>query len=256
MSTVRWTAEQFAACRAGRVARLADERRLGLVEVGNAGRGGDSGNVSSNDNRNVPSNVPLCARVSDAGRAGTRISADETPSPGAGLRNQPQLQRNLSDGLAPHQAAHWVRLELPWPPSGNHATRHTGAGHYSTARHRAYRAAVARAVAVTRASGGCDTSRDAPCGSVTETVSKRWRLALCAEFRPPDRRRRDLDNLAKVLLDALQHASVYEDDASIDLLVLRRGPPVVGGSVTVELWPDSGDARRGPWTIAPHSGED
>jgi crossover junction endodeoxyribonuclease RusA len=39
---------------------------------------------------------------------------------------------------------------------------------------------------------------------------------------PPDRRRRDLDNLLKPTLDALQHGGVYEDDSQVDLLVVRR----------------------------------
>jgi len=39
---------------------------------------------------------------------------------------------------------------------------------------------------------------------------------------PPDRRRRDLDNLLKSVLDALEHAGVYADDSQVDLLVVRR----------------------------------
>ena len=42
---------------------------------------------------------------------------------------------------------------------------------------------------------------------------------------PPDRRRRDLDNLLKPALDALQHAGVYEDDSQVDWLVARRRAP-------------------------------
>lgn len=36
------------------------------------------------------------------------------------------------------------------------------------------------------------------------------------------RRRRDIDNLTKCVLDALAHAGVYEDDCQIDDLRVRR----------------------------------
>jgi crossover junction endodeoxyribonuclease RusA len=48
------------------------------------------------------------------------------------------------------------------------------------------------------------------------------RIALAMDAFPPDRRRRDLDNLLKPTLDALQHGGVYEDDSQVDLLVVRR----------------------------------
>jgi crossover junction endodeoxyribonuclease RusA len=52
---------------------------------------------------------------------------------------------------------------------------------------------------------------------------------------PPDRRRRDLDNLQKPLLDALQHAGVYEDDSQVDLLLSRRRERRDGGQVVVTI---------------------
>jgi crossover junction endodeoxyribonuclease RusA len=51
------------------------------------------------------------------------------------------------------------------------------------------------------------------------------RIALAMDAFPPDRRRRDLDNLLKSTLDALQHGGVYEDDSQVDLLVVRRCEP-------------------------------
>jgi Holliday junction resolvase RusA-like endonuclease len=48
------------------------------------------------------------------------------------------------------------------------------------------------------------------------------RIALAMDAFPPDARRRDLDNLLKPVLDALQHGSIYEDDSQVDLLVVRR----------------------------------
>lgn len=49
------------------------------------------------------------------------------------------------------------------------------------------------------------------------------RLAMTIEIYPPDNRRRDIDNTAKAVLDALGTANVYEDDFQIcDLRLVRR----------------------------------
>jgi crossover junction endodeoxyribonuclease RusA len=61
------------------------------------------------------------------------------------------------------------------------------------------------------------------------------RIALCMDAFPPDRRRRDLDNLVKATADALQHAGVYEDDSLIDLLLVRRRNPVASGRLDVQV---------------------
>jgi crossover junction endodeoxyribonuclease RusA len=52
---------------------------------------------------------------------------------------------------------------------------------------------------------------------------------------PPDRRRRDLDNLPKAVLDSLAHAGVYEDDSQIDLLIIRRCDPIKGGKLKIRI---------------------
>jgi len=52
---------------------------------------------------------------------------------------------------------------------------------------------------------------------------------------PPDRRRRDLDNLQKPLLDALEKAGIYEDDSLIDLLVTRRMAICPSGRIVVRI---------------------
>jgi crossover junction endodeoxyribonuclease RusA len=61
------------------------------------------------------------------------------------------------------------------------------------------------------------------------------RVALCMDAFPPDRRRRDLDNLAKPTLDSLEKARVYEDDSQIDLLIIRRRDVVRGGRLDVSV---------------------
>ena len=54
------------------------------------------------------------------------------------------------------------------------------------------------------------------------------RLRVEIEAFPPDKRRRDLDNIFKVLLDSLQHAEVYVDDSQIDYLCVQRMPERLG----------------------------
>lgn len=53
----------------------------------------------------------------------------------------------------------------------------------------------------------------------------------------PDKRTRDLDNLAKGILDAITHAGVIGDDSQIVDLRLRNMREVVnGGRIVVRLW--------------------
>ena len=73
-------------------------------------------------------------------------------------------------------------------------------------------------------------------GAVPEEPTQ-WCAAsyFLAPWTPPDLRRRDLDNLLKPTLDALQHAGVYEDDSQVDLLMTRRGGVVPGGRLAVRM---------------------
>jgi len=63
------------------------------------------------------------------------------------------------------------------------------------------------------------------------------RLAVRIECSPPDRRRRDLDNVPKGLLDALTHGQVILDDSQIDDLHIVRRPQVKDGCVVVTIRP-------------------
>lgn len=99
-----------------------------------------------------------------------------------------------------------TEFEIPFPPSLNHYYRHVGPRVLISREGRSYRSRVMATLAGTpRQPGG---------------------LEMEIEFYPPDRRRRDLDNLLKCVLDTLQHAGVYEDDSQIVKLTAIKHNPV------------------------------
>ena len=108
---------------------------------------------------------------------------------------------------------------LPYPPSINHYWRHVGPRTLISRQGRAFR----KNVCALLGGGG---PRKPPAGG---------RIALCMDAFPPDRRRRDLDNIQKPVLDALEHAGVYEDDSQIDLLISRRREPVRAGRLEIQM---------------------
>lgn len=60
-------------------------------------------------------------------------------------------------------------------------------------------------------------------------------LACTIDLYPPCNRRKDCDNFAKALLDALTHAGVYGDDSQIVDLRIRMHPKRPPGTVVVTL---------------------
>ena len=108
-----------------------------------------------------------------------------------------------------------VAYELSYPPSVNHYWRHVGDRTLISRAGREYRQRVADELA----HQGVSTAG----GSISLFIS----------VHPPDRRRRDLDNILKALLDALQHGGAYQDDSQIDSLRVVRSKPVRGGQVMV-----------------------
>ena len=108
---------------------------------------------------------------------------------------------------------------LPYPPSINHYWRRVGPRTLISREGRTFRTNVCALL-------GGGGPRKPPAGG---------RIALCMDAFPPDRRRRDLDNLIKATADALQHAGVYGDDSQIDLLTVRRDRVVPGGGMKVQV---------------------
>jgi crossover junction endodeoxyribonuclease RusA len=62
------------------------------------------------------------------------------------------------------------------------------------------------------------------------------RVKVTCKVWAPDRRKRDLDNLLKALLDAMEAAKVYKNDAQIDdLRIVRAGVDHPHGRVEVQV---------------------
>lgn len=60
-------------------------------------------------------------------------------------------------------------------------------------------------------------------------------MAVTIEVFPPDKRKRDLGNLPKAILDALTHANVWTDDCLIDDLRIIRKKIAKPGYITITI---------------------
>lgn len=110
-----------------------------------------------------------------------------------------------------------IELTLPWPPTVNTYWRSFNGRVLISAKGREYRKAVADQVLIQRAAKHID-------------------YAVMVEIKAyrPDRRRRDLDNLLKALLDSMTHAGVMEDDALIEDLRVYWADEI-GGMVKINI---------------------
>jgi len=65
------------------------------------------------------------------------------------------------------------------------------------------------------------------------------RLSLEIVLWPKDKRKYDIDNRIKALLDSLQDAGVFDDDEQIDQINVYRGTgEIKGGQARVLIWVD------------------
>jgi Holliday junction resolvase RusA-like endonuclease len=110
-----------------------------------------------------------------------------------------------------------IELELPYPPSVNHYWRRVGARTLISRGGRLFRQKV---VSILAARG--IRPIDGP-------------LEVYIELYPPDRRRRDVDNTQKALLDALGQGGAYHDDSQIIHLDTWKREPIPGGMVFVRI---------------------
>jgi crossover junction endodeoxyribonuclease RusA len=108
-----------------------------------------------------------------------------------------------------------ITLQLPYPPSINHAYSLLRGRPVLTQQTRAYRQRVR---ALVRAAG------------IPTLLGP---LAVRLELYPPDDRRRDCDNAQKSLLDALVQAGAFVDDSQIVWLLSIKTPSVTDAKAVV-----------------------
>lgn len=70
------------------------------------------------------------------------------------------------------------------------------------------------------------------------------------EITFPDRRKRDLDNMAKPVCDVLKQAGIYEDDSLIEFLICRRlSPNKKLAGIRVGVWTVSEHNSLSDWSL-------
>ena len=110
-----------------------------------------------------------------------------------------------------------LQFELPYPPSINHYWRRVGPRTLISREGRRFRQRVLAILAAR-----CVQPLLGP-------------LAVEIDIYPPDHRRRDVDNVQKALLDALQHGGAYQDDSQIIRLAIEKREPMSCGKTIVRI---------------------
>jgi len=122
-------------------------------------------------------------------------------------------------------------LEFRWPPSVNHEWIQARGRMILSPAGRAYRTYVKGKLMIARKKGLVPL---APLGG---------NLRATLELAPPDRRRRDADNYAKALFDALTHAGFWNDDRQVKELWTSMLEPASGGMARLTVWRLEGASR-------------
>lgn len=122
-----------------------------------------------------------------------------------------------------------VILRIDYPPSTNKIWRQAKAGkaYLSDAAKQYYR--------------DCSVSIRHQLGNLGISKPYCRPVAMLIDVYPPDQRRRDLDNLAKPILDALVKGGVLTDDSYVHELRMRKRHHIKYGRVYVQIMPHPGE---------------
>lgn len=112
-----------------------------------------------------------------------------------------------------------IEFVLPYPPTVNTYWRRHGNTYFISEAGKRYCRDVALVVSQQR---------------LKLNLSEKLAIRIIVE--PPDKRRRDLDNILKAPLDALTHAGLLIDDEQFDEINIVRGLPVCGGRLGVNIF--------------------
>lgn len=97
-------------------------------------------------------------------------------------------------------------INLPFPPSINHYWKHRVAGKR----------------AIVYLSGEGLAFRNRVSGIINAEAAITCRVSVTIDLYPPNKRKFDIDNRGKAVLDALTHAGVWVDDEQVDRLIINR----------------------------------
>ena len=108
---------------------------------------------------------------------------------------------------------------LPFPPSINNYYVQTRNGRFISKKGKEFREQVITECIIQGISG----------------IKYAGKVEFSVVLYPPDRRKRDLDNYKKALLDAITHSGVWVDDSQIDQIHSYRGTVRKGGAAVVRI---------------------
>ena len=111
-----------------------------------------------------------------------------------------------------------LNITLPWPPSSNTYWRYVNNRVITSKKAREYKDLILK-------------------------LSYTWgnvlfheeRLSIDIKAHPPDKRKRDLDNLLKVTIDAIASTGIFQNDSQIDKLIITREHEIKPGTLKVEI---------------------
>ncbi len=109
-----------------------------------------------------------------------------------------------------------IKLTLPFPPTSNHMWGFAGKRKFLKKEAHEFRSVV----------------QDA---AVEANAKISGRIAIFVALYAPTKRKYDLDNRIKALLDALEHAGVFLNDEQIDFIWVVRREPIQGGMCKIVL---------------------